>query len=61
MKTITILLLLSMLTGCGWFDRKIAAISGDGSETCHSGVVYLQFTSGVSVKYLPDGKIATCK
>lgn len=50
-----------LLTGCGYFDRKIAAVTGGATETCVSGVLYLQFTSGASVAYTPDGKIKTCK
>lgn len=42
------------LQGCGWVDRKVASLTGDASEVCHDGVVYLQFTSGVSVKYDKD-------
>lgn len=62
MKRILMVIALTFaLTGCGAFDRFAAKVTGDGSETCHAGVIYLQFTSGVSVKYLPDGKIATCK
>lgn len=61
MKYVLIVLLAFGLTGCGMYDRIAAKVTGDGSETCHDHVVYLQFTSGASVKYLPDGKIATCK
>lgn len=60
MKTM-ILVLSMMLAGCGALDREVASWTGNGSETCVDGVVYLQFTSGVTVKYLPDGRIATCK
>jgi hypothetical protein len=49
------------LSGCGAADRMGAALTGGGSETCIDGVVYLQFTSGVTVKYNADGTIATCK
>lgn len=49
-----------LFTGCGRIDRAVSGWTGDGSETCQDGVVYLQFTSGVTVKYLPNGKIATC-
>ena len=47
------------ITGCGRIDRAVASLQGS-AESCVSGVVYLQFTSGVTVKYLPNGKIATC-
>lgn len=48
------------LTGCGAWDRSVAQVTGV-AESCHAGVVYLQFTSGVTVKYSQDGKVVTCK
>lgn len=60
-KLIIITVLAVSVSGCGWLDRKLAAITGDASEVCVSGVLYLQFTSGVSVKYNQDGLVATCK
>lgn len=59
MKTMTIVLLL-ILAGCGSVDRSIAKLTGS-AETCIDGVRYIQFTSGVTVKYTPDGKVATCQ
>ena len=59
MKT-SILLLALMLAGCGAWDRGVAQLSGS-AETCIDGVMYMQFASGVTVKYLPDGRIATCQ
>lgn len=47
------------VSACGQIDRKIASVTGS-SESCVDGVTYIQFTSGVTVKYKPDGKIATC-
>lgn len=61
MKLLTLIALMLMLSGCGRFDRWIAGWTGNGVETCHDGVKYIQFTSGVSVKYKTDGTIATCK
>ena len=55
-----LLLLPLLLVGCGYVDRQMAKVTWDGSETCHEGVSYLQFTSGVSVQYNPDGTIHTC-
>ena len=60
MKVLIGILLLLGLSGCGKVDRVMAAWTGDATETCQSGVIYLQFTSGVSVKYNKDGSIATC-
>jgi hypothetical protein len=62
-KNIAILtsaLAMLMLAGCGKIDREVAKITGNAREICHKGVVYLQFTSGASVMYTPDGKVATC-
>jgi hypothetical protein len=47
------------LTGCGKFDRGVAKITGS-AQVCVDGVLYLQFTSGASVKYNRDGTVATC-
>ena len=55
-----LLLLPLVLVGCGYVDRGMAHLTGDGSETCHEGVTYLQFTSGATVMYNPDGSIHTC-
>lgn len=56
-----ILLLLFSLSACGQWDRMKVHYTGDASETCHDGVIYLQFTSGASVKYEKDGNISLCK
>lgn len=48
------------LTGCGWFDRKMASFTGY-SKVCVEGVTYLQFTSGVTPQYTSDGKLVSCK
>lgn len=52
-------LLAITLSGCGKFDRVAASVTGS-AESCVDGVAYLQFTSGVTVKYRPDGSVATC-
>jgi hypothetical protein len=60
-KQYVIVMMLSLsLVGCGKVDRLGAALTGS-SRLCVDGVVYLQFTSGASVAYSPDGKIQTCK
>ena len=48
------------LTGCGAWDRTVAQVAGV-AESCHEGVVYLQFASGVTVKYNKDGSVVACK
>jgi len=52
---------VAILSGCGWFDRKMASITGSATHECVGGVEYLQFTSGASVAYKPDGSIKTCR
>lgn len=59
MKNIVLISFLT-LTGCGWVDRNISAITGSASKVCVDGVAYLQFTSGATVAYTADGKIKTC-
>lgn len=59
--TIILLVLLSVATlGCGALGRDIAKLTGY-SKSCVEGVSYLQFASGVTVQYAPDGKVVTCK
>ena len=58
MKIIAIFFCLS-LVACGKVDRQVAYITGS-SESCIDGVKYIQFPSGVSVKYTREGRIATC-
>ncbi len=55
MKLLTMLFLSMTLTGCGVWDRLGVAFSGDASEVCYKGIMYVQFTSGASVAYNRDG------
>lgn len=55
-----ILLASTALTGCGWLDRNLASVTGQATKSCIDGVLYLQFTSGATVAYTPDGKVKTC-
>lgn len=48
---------LVSLAACGAADRSMANWSGEGSETCQDGIVYLQFTSGATPKI--DAKTMT--
>lgn len=59
-KTIVALPLIALLTACGAVDRFGASITGS-AVSCIEGVEYLQFTSGVTVKYKQDGTVSTCK
>lgn len=38
------------LTGCGKISQLKAHYTGQAAETCHDGIVYLQWTSGSTVK-----------
>lgn len=60
MKIAIALSALLLLSGCGGWERGVAAITG-WSRVCVDGVSYLQFVSGVTVEYTPDGKIKTCR
>lgn len=60
-KILAILAATALLAGCGASDRSLAWLTGSGSKTCVDGVVYLQFTSGVTVQYDPAGKVVACK
>jgi len=61
MKYGLIALAIVALSGCGKADQLYAHYSGKAAEVCQDGVIYLQFTSGTSVKYNTDGTIAKCK
>jgi uncharacterized protein YceK len=59
-KTLLILAICIPLSGCGWFSREVAKLTGYSKE-CIDGVMYYQFTSGVTVAYNPDGSVRACK
>lgn len=61
MKKLFVILVAVGLAGCGAVERSAATFTGGGHESCVDGVIYLQFTSGVTVKYNTDGTVATCK
>jgi hypothetical protein len=60
MKMMVLILSMLLISGCGTFDRAQSALTGNASKICIGGVEYLQFTSGTSVAYTPDGRIKTC-
>lgn len=55
---------LFLLSACGWVNRGTAHLTGT-TESCVDGVKYLQFPSGVTVKYEVSAagvvEIARCK
>ena len=58
-KIIAIMVMAIMLAGCGARGSIEAALTGH-TEYCIDGVEYIQFTSGVSVAYTPEGKVKEC-
>ena len=59
-KKIIIVGLMFFLGACGQIDRSLAHLKG-AQEICFKGVEYIQFASGATVEYRPDGHIATCQ
>ena len=59
MKFALMIFLCAALAGCGQWGRTVAIYTG-WSVSCVEGVNYLQFASGVTVQYTPDGKVKTC-
>jgi len=57
---IALIVIATTMTGCGRFDNKVAEYVGS-AKTCIDGVQYIQFKSGASVAYTPDGEVKTCK
>ena len=58
-KIIVTLPLIALLTACGAWYRSVAQMTVS-AVSCIDGVEYIQFASGVTVKYKQDGKISTC-
>ena len=58
-KLVLLFIIVLLLTGCGNFSRGCAQLKGT-DEVCISGVTYIQFSSGVTVKYDQQGKVVTC-
>ena len=61
MKYVILLVMVTLLSGCGQFDRVKAKVTGNASKVCVDGVSYLQFTSGATVQVDPNGKPVACK
>ena len=59
-KMIFVAAMAALVYGCGSVDRTLAHWTGDGSETCHKGVTYLQFTSGATIMVDREGKPVPC-
>ncbi|QXP83728.1 hypothetical protein [Methylococcus sp. Mc7] len=50
----------SVLSACSVGERINTAVTGHSTQ-CIDGVEYVQFASGASVAYSPDGKVKTCR
>ena len=59
-KKIIIVGFMLLLGACGQIDRSLAHLKG-AQEICFKGVEYIQFASGATVEYQPDGHISTCQ
>jgi uncharacterized lipoprotein len=59
-RAILALVMVTLMSGCGWFERKVTANITGHAVTCVDGVAYLQFPSGVTVQYDRNGRIKTC-
>ena len=59
-RMFVVFLASSLVTGCGWFERKVTANITGHAVACVDGVAYLQFASGVTVQYDRSGRIKTC-
>lgn len=55
-----IIVAMSVLSACAVGERINTAVTGHTTQ-CIDGVEYVQFASGASVAYSPDGKVKTCR
>jgi hypothetical protein len=51
---------MSVLSACSVGERINTAVTGHSTQ-CIDGVEYVQFASGASVAYTPDGKVKSCR
>lgn len=60
MKSIYVLPIVLILSGCGWLNRADAYLRSF-SLLCVQGVTYVQFPTGASPLYTLDAKLVPCK
>ncbi len=60
MKSIIVVGILMVSSGCGYAERLIATVTGQSTKVCIDGVTYLQFTSGATVQVDREGKPVPC-
>lgn len=61
MKFIFIGFLFMSLQGCGGCQRAITNWTGNLTEKCHKGVIYVQSDSGLALLVNTEGKPVECK
>jgi hypothetical protein len=62
MKLFAIFLAASLLSGCGWFERKFTANITGYAVICvkETKVTYVQAPSGFAPLYTLDGRLVEC-
>lgn len=58
-KFISIVVLLFLL-GCGGCQREFTNFTGNLTEKCHKGIVYVQSDSGIALLVTHEGKPVVC-
>ena len=61
MKIVLATAAVLMLSGCGWYERKVVANITGYTKICVEGVNYLQFSSGATPQVNLDGRPVACK
>jgi outer membrane lipopolysaccharide assembly protein LptE/RlpB len=61
MKTVLATVAVLMLSGCGWYERKVVANITGYTKICVEGVTYLQFSSGATPQVNLEGLPVACK
>lgn len=57
-----VLTLFFFISACEYTPvDRILIQNGISTDICHDGIVYVNFSTGVSVKYSRDGTIQRCK
>ncbi|UZR29871.1 hypothetical protein [Methylococcus mesophilus] len=59
MMRLILIAAMSVLSACAVGERINTAVTGHTTQ-CIDGVEYVQFPSGASVAYSPDGKVKGC-
>lgn len=59
MMRLILIAAMSVLSACAVGERINTAVTGHTTQ-CIDGVEYVQFPSGASVGYSPDGKVKAC-